>query len=670
MMLSKEMYKNFLLTFIGFALVIAIIGTADAAYQSDRQKFSTLHVTTDKDSLLAGESIWVMFHLELKPGWYTYWENPGDSGLAPQLNTKLPKGYKISKLIFKPPSIIKVGDLVDYGYYDEAFLFAKIETANNLAKSTQPITLALDWVTCKDICVPQQGEVEFKLPIGESISSRDADEIHQHLNQEQAIETVKASITQSNDEINIRLPIATNDINEPFIYIAPKGAVFKPHLQVWSKTEHELSFTIQSDKEVNGPLTGFVKLNDDTTVKFTTENHLVKMPSSKIGIWLSLGFAFLGGILLNIMPCVFPILTLKVVSLANIKQASFQHRVSHSLFYTLGILVAFAVFATVLSSLSILGHGVGWGFQMQSPIFIAIMTYVLFLVSLNLFGWFEFILPLSLEAKSYKSIGAQSFYTGLLMTVVATPCTAPFMAPAMGYAMTQTVPVIFMIFLSLGLGLALPFLIMSMIPMLTAWLPKPGKWLTTFKQCLAFPMLLSTIWLLWLLMRMTDANFVALIMVGLCLISFVVWLSFNQHLSKAKQLIVAVLTVAALSIPFIGNQSLEQEQGPQAFELSVFDDFIGDHSYVFVNATADWCLTCKVNDSVLQSKEVTRYFKEHNIQSVTIDWTKPNPEINQYLERFGRNGVPLYVFYVKGKPLKVLPQWLTPGMITSLIREQ
>lgn len=660
-------FKTTLLkAFAVIALCLMSSSASLAIYQSDIQNYSTLHMMTDKDEVAPGSSTWVMFDLELKPGWYTYWENPGDSGLPPELTTQLPPGFSLTKLQFKLPKIIKVGDLVDYGYYDHAYIFTQLNIDANVKSGTYPIEMQMNWVTCNDLCIPQTGSVRFDLQVGKDIVSNDSDMIKGQL-ADLPTQTVAASLVKQAEKIQIQLPFTDTLLKEPFIYVAPKDSVASLHKQQWSVDGKSLIFEMDTGLNPSDRLHGLVKLNNTEVIQFVAQaDGSVAATSHTINLGLAIGFALLGGLLLNIMPCVFPILALKLVSLTKLGQHAWRPRALHAFCYSAGILVAFLVFAAVVIGLADFGHAVGWGFQMQSPVFVAVMSYVMFLVALNLFGWFEFILPIAINVKQDNGHFKSSFYTGLLITVLATPCSAPFMAPAIGFALAQAASTILLIFVSLGLGLALPFVVFALIPILCKALPKPGRWLVTFKQILAFPMLLTTAWLLWLLSKIAPSNFVGITLLGLCLLGFVVWMHYHRYLGKRLHWLVAVLVLVMLAF---SSTQLPQEQATQTtFARAQLDELVND-SHVLVNVTADWCLTCKVNEPVLHTDQVQAYLQQHDIKLMTIDWTKPNHEVTLYLQRFGRSGVPLYVFYEQGKAPKVLPQWLTPGMITTLLDE-
>ncbi len=648
-----------------------------ADYKSDIQKFSTVHLSTSQNSLAPNSSMWAVAHLELKPNWYTYWENPGDSGLAPTISVNGPKDITISKISFLPPTKIQVGSFVDYGYYNDAFLFFQIENHRD-KPSNQPALLEfqIDWVTCHDMCIQQTGHIRLNLDLQDNQSSQEALFIEEKIKPLLELPQVLAKMTTEEDLVNLTMP-AIDGISNPYVYIAPAKATDKLHLQTWEMNEENLTFKIKKGPFDHPTLHGFAQLNKDTMVKFTTPTNpdmISPLPLTAhlqpINVWIAIAFAFLGGIILNMMPCVFPVLALKIMTLAKIQHSAYRQRVWHGLLYSLGIIFAFFILATTISVLLSLGHNIGWGFQMQSPIFLGLMSYLLFLVALNLFGWLEFIIPISINTKNHDPASLKSsFYAGLLMTVIATPCTAPFMAPALGFALSQSTVVIFSIFISLGLGLAFPFLLLSFSPWLTRWIPRPGAWLITFKQFLAFPMLLSTIWLIWILIKSTDADFVAAILIGLTSMALFVWSLSVLHKRRKTKICLLIMLILVLLWPFslLKTKAIEQTI---TFNLMEFENYLQKEQHVLVNVTADWCLTCKVNDAVFEQPEIKDFLEKNNIKRYTIDWTKKNTQVNQYLKIFERSGIPLYVYYRPDHPPKVLPQWLTPGMIKSITSEK
>ena len=391
------------------------------------------------------------------------------------------------------------------------------------------------------------------------------------------------------------------------------------------------------------------------------------------------------------MPCVFPVLSIKALSLVKTADKHPNQAKLHGLAYTAGVVLSFVGIAALLLTLKAAGAEIGWGFQLQNPTVIAFLAYLLFLISLNLGGFFD-IGGRFTNAGNKLTQGSSltnSFFTGILATIVAAPCTAPFMAAAIGFALTQSAFVNLTVFAALGFGLALPYLLLSFIPALRHILPKPGAWMETFKQFLAFPMLLSAVWLVWVLSQQSGPTGVLEILTGMTLLTFGIWL-FKHKPAKAPQkyLILGLGILSIFGALVLGIKephsaenpaiSDETQQFGEVFSPEKLETLLAGKDPIFVEMTAAWCITCKVNHAVAINTKATRnLFKDQNVQYLIGDWTNQDPVITQYLNDYGRNGVPLYVYYgpknketeERPKPV-ILPQILNPGIINDVITQE
>jgi thiol:disulfide interchange protein len=427
-------------------------------------------------------------------------------------------------------------------------------------------------------------------------------------------------------------------------------------------------------------LSGILAVTTDSGLKhfdigFQPSAIPLATPAQDYGFAVIVLFAMLGGVVLNLMPCVLPVLSLKALALVKKAGSEAAHVKKLGLAYTLGILISFGLFAGLLIVLQQAGNAVGWGFQMQSPAFVAFLVYLLFLVGLNLSGFFH--LPTLLgnagQGVANEDSTRGSFLTGILAAAVATPCTAPFMASAVGAALTYPVWQAMLVFEALGFGLALPFLLISFFPRLLKFLPKPGAWMNRLKHILAIPMYASVAWLLWVLMQQTSQNGLAVVLMGMTAI-------FLAVLIKKRHLLIFAFIAAALSLPAMGL--LQDDRMPIPASHTQHDVEIVPYSPaklealraagkpVFVDATAAWCITCQVNARVaIHTDQTMQAFKTQGVTLMVADWTRQNPEISAWLKSFGYQGVPLYVFYpADNQKPKILPQLLTEDIIIKTIQ--
>ncbi len=386
-------------------------------------------------------------------------------------------------------------------------------------------------------------------------------------------------------------------------------------------------------------------------------------------LWVILIFAALGGAILNLMPCVFPVLGLKVLSFANARSGS---PANHGLVYSAGVVLSFIVVAAVLIALQQAGQAIGWGFQLQTPWFVALLASLFFVLSLNLLGLFEI-------GGSWMNIGGElsrqsgysgSFFTGVLATVVASPCTAPFMGTAVGFAASQTPAISLLVFAAIGAGMALPVLLLTLYPAALRRLPKPGEWMVTLRQLLAFPLLATAIWLSWVVGRQTGANGMAAILLAWLLISFALWLYEHGRLAKIIAVTIAIGALATMVTNL--NKPVERPEALTGFDRSIIHELRAGGQNVFLDVTADWCITCAANEAlVLHTDTVRAAFILHNVHYVTADWTRYDPAITQLLADYQRNGIPLYVYYpadLSAAPI-ILPQVLTKSIVLELLNK-
>lgn len=649
---------------------------------------------SNETAIRAGEKFWVVLHLKMEPGWHTYWRNPGDSGMAPSMEWTLPRGFTASDIQFLPPDRLQEGDLVDYGYSNDAWYPVQITAPAILRfNAISILSVKARWLVCKDICLPQTGEFSMSFPgaTGEAKTpSNEAPVIEGVISRLPAPVVMPVSFYRADGRVSFSMPlegIQDRSVKEAWFFPVDEGFVMNSAMQRFAVKDNNASFILSAAKGgVLNNASGLVSLflNDGSRKDFSVSLAAGKIKPAAlsnisgggmdIDIVTAVLFALAGGLILNLMPCVFPILALKALAIAKKAEKRSSQVRMHGLLYSIGVIISFLALASLLIVLQMGGKSVGWGYQMQSPMFVLSLAVVFFLIGLSLSGYFE--LP-----SVFGTIGQEtaardnllgSFATGALAVLVATPCTAPFMASAIGFALTQGVEVVIAVFAGLGFGLAAPFLLISIFPKLIRFLPKPGAWMLRLKQAVAFPMYGCALWLLWVLSREAgqDAVFVALL--GFIILAFALWLIRLR--ATFTGLLVAAVAVAGM-VEYIHFVPLAQATavpmpGMEKFSVARLQELRSDGKPVLVDATADWCITCKVNERVaLSSRAVRKLLAEKHITLLVADWTHGDKEITSYLHDFGRAGVPIYVYYPpdNGEPV-VLPQVLTPSVVEEKIQ--
>lgn len=622
--------------------------------------------------------------------WHTYWKSTGDTGLPTRIQWSLPQGWNASEILWPTPAVFKIGDLVNYGYGDEVLLPVRISVpASAKVGSVQDIKAEVSWLMCADQCVP--GKASLTLAV--QVADKDGGATKASTLFEASHTAMPSPLSDASGVFDPKTHAVrvTFKSTEPFhhFYVFAEGddSVVYGAPQSVSRSADKISVTLQGTDELKagsqfsgvfaadgGPRKGgwagsfSVPLESGTVAAPTVSDDTLQTGLSS---WLAVAMAFIGGLILNVMPCVFPVLSLKILSLVQDRQ-----RINlplHGVVFTLGVLLTMLVLAGVLIAVKSAGISVGWGFQLQSPIFVASLAVIFAAISVNLLGWFEFSC-VRVSGGSYSNSLLNCFATGVLAVVAASPCTAPFMGAALGYALTASIRESIFVFLALGLGMSLPWLVLSLFPVLTAWMPKPGAWMNVFRKLMAIPMLLTMIWLLWVLSQ--QVSFTALVLYIAAVISLCVCLflygKLQFSLLTAKLPIVlsaacAVLLFAAASSSLF-RQPDAAVQAADAWSPQAVENALEAGKPVFVDFTASWCVTCQANKiAVLDREDIREAFKQHGVVFLVADWTNQNPDITQALESFGRSGVPLYILYSPDGKTTVLPELLTKNIVIGAL---
>jgi thiol:disulfide interchange protein DsbD len=660
----------------------------------------------------AGGTISLALHQRMQPGWHTYWRNPGESGEPTAIAWTLPQGFKAGDIVWPHPERIPFGDLANYGFSNEVLLRVEITAPSGL-KPGDNLTFAggVSWLVCKDICIPEKAALDLTLPVV-------AGEPPANEQWRDAFHAARAREPVHSASFDARFATGDNDVTLFFFPTLNRiergvGAQFFPYAkglikasapQVSRERDGGFAITVPPGWKLRDPakraeidtIDGVLVLapvRDNVAQSFEVTLRRGEVPlapavvaaAADLPLVQAILFAILGGLILNLMPCVFPILSMKALALVQAGHA--ERPWTDGLAYLAGVLATFAGLGGALLWLRALGEDVGWGFQLQSPLSVAVLAYVLTLVALNLSGVFQIGGSVQGAGQGLAGRGGLvgTFFTGVLAVIVAAPCTAPFMGAAMGFAFTQAPAITLVIFLALGFGLALPWVVVSFSPALVRLLPRPGAWMERFKQFLAFPMYGAAAWLVWVVSQQVTPEGLARVMLGLVLLALAAWAFgvVQARVARSQRIILSSVvfllalgaSVAAVSLPFT-TRAMESNSGASAAALpsepyttARLAELRGQGKPVFVNLTAAWCVSCLYNERVaLSSTLVAEAFKASGAVYLVGDWTNQNPEISALLKTHGREGVPLYLYYPPGgaEP-KILPQILNEVLMLEVL---
>ena len=646
---------------------------------------SSVTLLTESNQVGGEETLLVGLEFNLSPGWHTYWENPGDSGEGASIKWNLPSGFKASTILWPGPKRIPVEPLMTYGYEDKALLLTEIKSPKEFSNPVK-ISAKINWLTCKDICIPQEGQVDMPLIKGPKVANQFTSKL-----KEVALTVPKNfpspyRVSVINEKIFLQFEKeGSRNISEAYFFPKEYGLVNYTADQKLERNDNSFSLELSS-AEVQlktNTLKGVLKLKVDGIKEFYTLDLPLEKntnnPLVTISLLTAIIFAFLGGIILNAMPCVFPILSIKILSFIEQSQGSKEKLFHHGLVFSAGVLTTFLAVSALLIFLRASGEAIGWGYQLQSPWVVSLLIYLFVVIGIVFMG--NIVL-----GSSFGNLGTlvqnqkdltSSFFTGVLAVVVASPCTAPFMGQALGLALLQPGLKSIVIFLALGIGFSLPYLILSIYPQLLSKLPKPGEWMQTLKQIMAFPMWASALWLAWVLSSQVDMQSVFAVLLGALLIALGLWLmektqnsaSILRRLTLIFSLGLMIFSIWLLPIASDNNSpSLKNEEN--AFSVQKLNSLRSEQKMVFLNFTADWCITCKVNEAIaLNQDKVKKVLDEKNIIYLKADWTRKDPEIASMLASYGRTGVPLYLLFPsKGDPI-ILPELLTEDLLLDFLKE-
>ncbi len=708
-------YSLFQKSFKLFLVFICLLLSHQAIAQANLFDGSSLV----KPKLVVGESdlsqpFTMGIEFTIEPGWHIYWTNPGDAGLPIEFEWELPKGYTVQDIQYPVPVKFVESGVVGYGYSGEVVLLATVIPPKDAEISDKTISANISWLACKEICLPGQGRAELDLS---SLSTEARLDNQSKINQWQNklpltlnqanLDLVSAEIKKNGKKADLQLIFAGRDaeaITDLFPYIINNALINYNQITVKDGVI-KLSALLDNDSVKVRDLQGVLKFQDKG-IYFTTSltpvssefTSVATARSSEGGInfFAILGLAFIGGLLLNIMPCVLPVLSLKVLGFVEHAQKDKAHSRNLSLAFMLGVIMSFWLLAGVVGLLQQAGEQIGWGFQFQSPAFVIAMSVVVFVFGLNLVGVFEFATPAvtgQVGSGLSRNDWVGSFMNGVLATTLATPCTAPFLGTALGFAFSQPFYTIFLIFTVVGLGLASPYVLLSLNPKWLKFIPKPGPWMNRFKQGMGFLLFATLVWLLSVLGSQLGAQAIVAALALLLGIGFALWmigafLDFNSSKAKRVSIWTSAIVIMALSyvVTMEGWLQLREQNTPEktlisesgssikwnAFSVEYLEETVSKGKPVFIDFTADWCFTCKVTEqTVIETDLVRSKIDEYAITPIKADWTSRNDEITSLLKQYGRSGVPLYVVIPGGRlsdPI-ILPEVITQSMLIDAFRD-
>lgn len=642
------------------------------------------------EGVAPGKPVWLGLLIQHAPHWHTYWKNPGDSGLPTTLSWTLPQGVSAGAIEWPTPQRLPFGPLVNYGYEGALLLPVPILVADGFHAPSLDVKLRADWLVCKDVCIPQSGEFSLSVPATPSTASHSAEFANTQAALPRKVGPVAASAQVDKDALAIDVRGLPRTLQGRAVHFFPEDAGVIDHAaaieQRWtgdrlalriplSPQRSEAPSTMNAVISVAGESSG-VALNlvvtgwpaADPASKGSPAAGTVAQasdPRSAMPLLLSLAFAFLGGLLLNLMPCVFPVLSLKVIGFAQHANDRAQ-LAAGGIAYSVGVVLSFLALAATLLALRAAGDQLGWGFQLQSPLFVSALALLFLLIGLNLLGVFEVrtVLPCRLATLRARHPLVDHALTGVLAVGVASPCTAPFMGAALGAALTQPPAQALAVFGSLGLGMAAPYLAMSLWPAAVRWLPRPGVWMVQFKTVMAFPMFATVVWLVWVLGQQVGVDGVAALLGVLVAVAFAAWVHGSVGLGKVARVglgVAALGTLAAVALwawPALQETPASTAAADDRWSTWSHEAVAkasADARPVFVDFTAAWCVTCQVNKRLtLGDEAVLADFRSRRVVLLRADWTRRDPDITRELTRLGRTGVPVYALYAPGAAEPVL----------------
>ena len=645
-------------TIFSILLLFSFFGSAEIVDTGHAR----ISLIKDHSDFVPGTSINIGLKVSMDKGWHTYWRNPGDSGGPIEIDWNLPKGFSVSDIKWPLPEKIEYPPLMTYGYED--FVIYPMVLSIPADYSDDYFEMAADILICADVCIPESGKISSNLLDIESDSL-----IYEWL---ESIPSKSLPITTSLNDNNLEIKFTfEKEIKEIYFFPDENNSIDYSSKQNFYKKDDDYFLSIKLFNDEFQNVSGVLDI--DGTGYNVSNGTFEDFNEEGLSLITALIFALIGGLILNLMPCVFPVISLKVLSFVSMGGSSPRKIRNHALVFTVGVIASFMLIALTIVLLKQAGNFVGWGFQLQSPLIVGLLSLVMVFISLvlitdNSFG--ESLTKLGNFGGSENGYYS-SFLTGVLAVVVASPCTAPFMGAALGYALIQpsgeTVP----IFLSLSLGFSLPYLLLAANPKLIDFLPKPGDWMVTLKEFFAFPMLATALWLLWVFSLQVNQILVIFLLIGWLLLALNFWI-FQKDYKTINKVIFLGISIFSMIYFLPETEEIETEKNiiigsATEWYEGIEDDLRNKNQPYFINFTAAWCITCQSNEITAFSKDGFKsLLEEKNIEYIKADWTNRNDAITRSLKKYGRSGVPFYVYWEPGfENPKILPAILTDQIIKN-----
>ena len=645
-------------TIFSILLLFSFFGSAEIVDTGHAR----ISLIKDHSDFVPGTSINIGLKVSMDKGWHTYWRNPGDSGGPIEIDWNLPKGFSISDIKWPLPEKIEYPPLMTYGYED--FVIYPMVLSIPADYSDDYFEMNADILICADVCIPESGKISSNLLDIESDSL-----IYEWL---ESVPSKSLPITTSLNDNNLEIKFTfEREIKEIYFFPDENNSIDYSSKQNFYKKDdgYFLSIKLFNDEFQN--VSGVLDI--DGTGYNVSNGKFEDFNKEGLSLITALIFALIGGLILNLMPCVFPVISLKVLSFVSMGGSSPRKIRNHALVFTVGVIASFMLIAFTIVLLKQAGNFVGWGFQLQSPLIVGLLSLVMVFISLvlitdNSFG--ESLTKLGNIGGSENGYYS-SFLTGVLAVVVASPCTAPFMGAALGYALIQPTGETVPIFLSLSLGFSLPYLLLAANPKLIDFLPKPGDWMVTLKEFFAFPMLATALWLLWVFSLQVNQILVIFLLIGWLLLALNFWI-FQKEYKTINKVIFLGISIFSMIYFLPETEEIETEKNiiigsATEWYEGIEDDLRNKNQPYFINFTAAWCITCQSNEITAFSKDGFKsLLEEKNIEYIKADWTNRNDAITRSLKKYGRSGVPFYVYWEPGfENPKILPAILTDQIIKN-----